>query len=268
MFHQLSLSPKHSFYYYKDFYEWYNGTEHYKNRKKYRPGYGIQGIFKYHGGSRPAIDYSCVINFNHKFDPILIKRVNKDHNMLPIVILRYVETPEFIKEYIYSIKTKNIVESKYGTFIADGGASKLSKCHQLSGGTCIDVNDLRVELSCFKAQSVYNKHKDTKTAIFYKYKAELELLKKYFNESDLYQIDSMVTGTDMSHYEDMAIYSLTFSGSNYTQCISRLSNTNRKKRPNIYIYIATDIDQAIYNTVSMKKDMNTKFLLKEKNGRK
>ena len=263
MFHQLSLSPRHSFYYYDSFYEWFNGSNHYKNNVKNLPGYGVQGIFKYTGGPRPSIDYSKTVNFNHKIDPIIIRRVNKDENMLPRVILRYVEAPKNIKEYISSIKRYGIVETDYGTFIGDSGAGRLSKMHQLSGGTCIDDEDNRVELSHFKAQSLYNYHKGTNTAIFYKYKAEYDLLSNYFDSNNLYQIDSMVTGIDMSHYDDMAIYSLTFSGSNYTQCLSRLANSNRKERPTVYIYISSDVDRDIYNTVSEKKDMNTKFLLKE-----
>jgi len=257
LFHQLSISPRHSFRKYKNFYEWFFGSNHYKNNAKGLPGYGIEGIFKYTGGPRPVQDYSQIKPFSHKFKPIMITKAIEAAIRTQI---RYLEAPDFISEYISSVMTSGVFTTPDGTFIADGGAAKLSKAHQLSGGTCIsDLGD-GIILSDFKAAHIAKQgHKNC--CVFYKYIKEKELLSRFFPEKDLYQVDSNCLGIDLSHYDEMIIYSLTWSGQNFHQVKQRLVNVNRKTEPVIYIYLTTSgPDKKIYEAVSLKEDFNTKFL--------
>jgi len=176
-------------------------------------------------------------------------------------VVRYLEAPEIVKAGIHEITTRNIFQADESVFIADGGASKLSKAHQLSGGTCINDKGDGILLSYYKAQEVARNHKDTNSCIFYKYIAEKELLSLYFEEDRLFQIESNATGVDMSHFDEAVIYSLTWSGSTYVQVLSRLVNVNRKNTPNIYIYLTTNTpDTKIFESVSNKLDFNTKYL--------
>ncbi len=261
LYHQLSLSPFHSFSKYDSFYHWFNGSAHYKGKLDNLPGYGIQGLTKYTGSHRPSIDYDHTIDFDHKFKPMMITKAEEEHAVK--VIPCYVEPPEIIKEGISSITAKSIFTSKYGTFIADGGAGKLSKAHQLSGGTAIDDEETAVILDSFKAEEIYKKHGNNNCCIFYKYKAERSLLSIFFPEEDLYQIDSSCTGRDLSHYDEAIIYSLTWSGSNYLQVLNRLVNSERKDTPEVYIYLTNHgPDQKIFEAVSNKRDYNQKFLSK------
>ena len=150
---------------------------------------------------------------------------------------------------------------KTNTFIAEGGASTLSKTHQMAGGSCINDKEEGIILSYYKAQEIARNHKGTNCCIFYKYVAEKEILSLYFDPKDLYQIDSNSTGIDLSHYDDAIIYSLTWSGSTFTQVRSRLVNTERKDTPNLYVYLTQDTpDTKIWEAVSNKLDFNTKFL--------
>ena len=259
LYHQLSLSPFHSFSKYDSFYHWFNGSAHYKNKTDNLIGYGIQGLTKYTGGSRPAINYDHTINFDDKFKPIMISRAEEEAAVK--VIPCYVEPPKIIKEGISSIATKSIFISDYGIFIAEGGAGRLSKAHQLSGGTAIDDKDTSVFIDAFKAKEIYEKHKGNNCCIFYRYKAEKRLLCIYFPEEDLYQIDSNCTGIDMSHYDEAIVYSLTWSGSNYLQVLNRLVNSEREDIPKVYVYLTKGgPDQKIFEAVSNKRDYNQKFL--------
>ena len=260
LFHQLSLSPRHSFRKFGSFHEWFNPKGHYADPHK-GGGYGIYGETKYTGSSRPAINYDNTYDFSDKFNPIMIRR--SEEEQLVDVIVRYYPPTNLVHAGMHEIKTKNIFEAADTVFISDGGASKLSKQHQLSGGTCIDVKGDGILLDYGKAQELARNHKDKNCCIFYKYVAEKELLSLYFDTKDLFQIDSNCTGIDLSHYDEMAIYSLTWSGSTYTQVLSRLVNTERDTIPNIYIYLTIGgPDEKIYAAVSNKKDMNEKFLRK------
>ena len=76
------------------------------------------------------------------------------------------------------------------------------------------------------------------------------------------QIDSNVMGLDLSHYDEAVIYSLTWSGQNYVQALSRLNNKKVKRVPAFYIYISTQTERDIYEAVSHKRDYNERFLRK------
>ena len=259
MFHQLNVSPRHSFSKYDSFYHWFNGSAHYKNKTDKRKGYGITGLVKHTGSNRPAINYDNTINFSEKVDPIMIRRGEEEQ--LVNIIVHHVRPPQKIIDGMIDIRTKSIAEIDGNTFIADGGAGKLSKQHQLAGGSAISVDGSGILLSDFKAIEIHKKHRDKNCCIFYKYVAEKEILKKYFNKEDLYQIDSNSTGIDLSHYDEMVIYSLTWSGSTYTQVLNRLVNTERKDMPDIHIYITDNSpDVALFRAVSMKHDFNSKYL--------
>ena len=258
LYHQLSLSPRHSFSKYKSFHEWFYPKGHYADKNK-GGGYGIDGVFKYTGATRPIQDYSVVKDFSDKFDPIMIRRSEEEANVQ--IHIKHITPPDNVHLMISHINSVSISVSEYGTIIANNGASKISKTHQLSGGTAITEEHGAIVVDHFKAKAVHKQHKDTNTCVFYKYIAEKELLSEYFNEEDLYQVDSNCTGLDLSHYDDMAIFSLTWSGSNYVQVLNRLVNVNRQDIPNVYIYITKyGPDKKIYDSVSNKRNVNAKML--------
>ena len=88
-----------------------------------------------------------------------------------------------------------------------------------------------------------------------------KLLGKYFPEEDLYQIDANNTGMDISHYDEMVIYSNTFSGANFTQVLSRMVNISSDRVPEVYVYMTKNtVEEDLYKTVISKKDSNEKFL--------
>ncbi len=259
MFHQLNVCSRHSFSKYDDFYHWFNGSDNYQTKSCNRMGYGIKGLTKFTGSSRPSINYDETINFDNKIDPIMIRR-GVDQELVNVIPVR-IEPPEEIATAIHGIKTKSIAQMNGETFVSDGGASRLSKMHQLAGGSAISVANSGIMLSDFKAKEIHSKHGSNNCCIFYKYVAEKKILEEYFPSEDLFQIESNCTGIDLSHYDEMIIYSLTWSGSTYTQVLNRLVNTERSDIPNIYIYLTNNSpDDMIFRAVSRKNDFNTKFL--------
>jgi len=255
LFYQLSISPRHSFSLYKKkgnsypFHHFYNGR---KNCTL--PSYGL-GITKRIGYNKETIDYSAVKPFPEKYEPIMIKRAEEDSVK---IVLRHIEEPETIKTMKHLIKTEGAIEGEYET-LADGGASKLTKQHQLSGGTLITENGPTI-VDEYRAIYTHTHFKNENCCIFYKYQKEKELLSKYFNPTDLYPVDSNVLGVDLSHYDSMVVYSLPWSGQNYLQMLSRLVNIHREDRPTVYILIADYPDIEIYQSVSNKRDFNQSML--------
>jgi len=256
---QLRLSLKHSFSTYDSFYHLFNGSNHYQNKIDNKIGYGIKGLTKFTGGSRPSIDYSHTKDFSDKYEPIMIKRTLDIKP--PKFITHSLDMPPKLRDIYNNIKIHSIAHYHNNVFIANGGAAKLSKLSQLCGGTCIDENNSHVLLNEFKAKSIQMYQKDKKIAIWYKYEAHRAMLSKFFNEKDLYQTDSQITGLDLSHYDELVIYSNTWSGANFQQLTERLTNSERKTQPivNIFIY-ANTVESDTLQKVMSKRDNNLKFL--------
>jgi len=260
-FHQLSISPRHSFSLYKKkgnssaFNLWYFGSSYYKDRGNL-PGYGYRTM-KRIGYNKEAWDYADVKPFPEKIDPMLIRRFHEEENMSVRAHLRYVEATKTVSEVYHTILTQKC--SQELKIEPLGGAQLLSKLHQIANGHYIGENGT-VILDAFKAKVVYKEHPNA--IVFYKYQADREvLLSVGYLDEQLLQIDSNVMGLDLSHYDEAVIYSLTFSGQNYTQCLSRLNNHKKKEIPNFYIYLTKNtLEKDIYDVVSQKKDYNAKWL--------
>ncbi len=178
----------------------------------------------------------------------------------PNIHKRYIDLPKVVKEVYDAIQLHSIYQDKF-TVVSEGGAGKLSKLHQLAQGSVITEDETAVNLTDFKARHIADLHQGQKVAIFYRYVADKTQLLKYFQKEDLYQIDSAITGIDLSHYDAMVVMSLTFSGANYAQMLSRMLHPNSTTQPDVYIYLTRNtVDEVVYKTVSEKHDFNSKFL--------
>jgi len=67
-------------------------------------------------------------------------------------------------------------------------------------------------------------------------------------------------GTDFSFCDEMVLYSIPWSGSNYVQVLARLSNMHRENRAIINVLVMENtIDEAIFEAVSGKQDFNRRM---------
>jgi len=81
-----------------------------------------------------------------------------------------------VQKKIYDEMDKHSVISKYG-IIATNAADRVGKLSQIASGT-LKIDDGRALISCNKAWKI-KKHKcDKKIAVFYKYRAEREVLEE------------------------------------------------------------------------------------------
>jgi hypothetical protein len=61
----------------------------------------------------------------------------------------------------------------------------------------------------------------------------------------------------------MIIYSLTFSGSTYSQILSRMCNWNRTEPIKVHVLMVRgSVEEYIYKAVSSKQSFNESFYLK------
>lgn len=265
LFHQLSLSPNHSFRKYyllasgnvQGYNIWWQGSKHYKRFDHLNlPRYGT-GAKKITGYNKESYDYSSVVRFDEKFNPIMIKRTHTDEKMHATVHLRYLKAPKEIEDIYHTLKTERCHQELQIEPLKP--AQLLSKLHQIAQGSLI-VEETTYYLSQFKAKVVRENHPNS--LIFYKYQADRQqLLVAGFKEEQLKQIEAAAMGVDMSHYHDSVIFSLTWSGQMYLQALARTTNLGREDKPNVYIYLTEGTaDKDIFKAVSKKKDYNYSFL--------
>lgn len=90
--------------------------------------------------------------------------------------------------------------------------------------------------------------------IMYNYKAELTKLQSQFKKATLLQATSYAEGVDLSHYDDLLIYSQDFSTARHTQRRARQCNKQRTKPITIhYLLVKGGLSEQVYKTVSVNK---------------
>ena len=267
LFHQLSISPNHSFskYYEKGnstaFSHWYFGGDNFVSRDDNLKGYGNR-TKKIVGYNKEAWNHADVSVPKSKYEPIMIKRFHTDENMSSKVVLRPIKAPKSVEEVYHTLKTNKCFMGLNGVGEIEpiGKAQLLIKLHQIAQGNYISTDGTTVHISSFKARVCFEEHPDA--IVFYKYQADLSLLRiAGYTAEQLKQVDSSIMGIDFSNYEEAIIYSLTWSGQNYVQCLSRLNNVNKNIKPTFYVYITKGtVDEKIFKAVSNKRDFNTQFI--------
>jgi hypothetical protein len=162
-----------------------------------------------------------------------------------------------------------VVISKDGKeIIADTGVKLQQKTHQLFSGTIkFEDGSYRV-IDTSKAEFIKEKFKGYKIGIFYKFVAELEMLKSVFKETlttDLdefnstdkniaLQIVSGREGISLSKADYLVFLNIDFSAVSYFQARDRLTTMQRKENTIFWIFSKGGIEEKIYKAVQKKKD--------------
>jgi hypothetical protein len=162
-----------------------------------------------------------------------------------------------------------VVVSKDGKeIIADTGVKLQQKTHQLFSGTIkFEDGSYRV-IDTSKAEFIKEKFKGYKIGIFYKFVAELEMLKSVFgnqlttdldefNSTDkniALQIVSGREGISLSKADYLVFLNIDFSAVSYFQARDRLTTMQRKENTIFWIFSKGGIEEKIYKAVQNKKD--------------
>jgi len=188
-----------------------------------------------------------------------------------------------MKPITYSIidklKKDLVVESKNGNVIlADTGAKLMQKIHQLSSGTCLFEDGTSKVIDFSKVEFIYEKFKDHKIAIFYKFKEEFNALSGFLGEKltdnledfksnpDNWIALQIVTGREgisLKEADCLVYYNIDFSAISYWQSRDRLSTIDRKSNEVFYVFSKNGIEHKIYNAVLAKKNYTLSIFNKD-----
>lgn len=181
--------------------------------------------------------------------------------------IHYVEMLDITYDLIKRLKKDKVIEGKNEVILADTGVKEMSKLHQLYSGTVKFESGNSKVIDYTKGNFIKDYFK-CKIAIFYKFKAEYELLKTVYGENltdDLetfnttdkniaLQIVSGREGISLAKAKYLVYFNIDFSAVSYWQSRDRLTTMDRKINDIFWIFSKNGIENKIYKAVSNKKD--------------
>jgi len=174
---------------------------------------------------------------------------------------------------IRKIKRDKVLTMDSGVILAETPVKMMSKCHQLSSGTVILEETGMIIVDNTKAKYIEWYFKGKKIAIFYKYKAELEMLKAIygdnmtediveFNETGkniALQIRSGSMGVNLSAADCQVFLNIDFSSKDYIQSRARLQTQKREKVDVYFLFSEGGIERDIYKSLQKKEDYTARY---------
>lgn len=188
------------------------------------------------------------------------------------------EMKQITYDIIRKLHKDLVVISKDGKeIIADTGVKLQQKTHQLYSGTIKFEDGTYRVIDNSKAEFIKEKFKGYKIGIFYKFVAELEMLKSVFgnelttdlnefNSTDkniALQIQSGREGISLSKADHLVFLNIDFSAVSYFQARDRLTTMDRKENTIFWVFSKGGIEEKIYKAVQNKKDYTNDTFKKE-----
>ena len=197
-----------------------------------------------------------------------------------------VETTEHILEVDMSVSTYNMIdrlkkdlvlEGAVETVLADTAVKLMSKVHQMYSGTIKFESGNSMVIDTSKADFIKEHFAGKKIGIFYKFKEELEALKKVFGETITtelsifeetekniaLQIVSGREGISLKDADCLVYYNIDFSATSYWQSRDRMTTKDRLKNNIYWIFAKGGIEHDIYKAVIKKKDYTVSHFKKQ-----
>ena len=183
-----------------------------------------------------------------------------------------VKMSNMTKNIIKSLRRDKILRGDKDVILTDTGAKEMQKIHQISSGTCIlDESGESVILDESKAKYIKDNFGGEKIAIFYKFKAELDLLKKHFDiTQDIEEFNStekvialqFVSGREgikLDKADCIIAFNIDFSATTYFQFRDRMTTIDREVSDVYFLISDCGIEMDIYKAVSKKKNYTLRF---------
>jgi superfamily II DNA or RNA helicase len=177
------------------------------------------------------------------------------------------------------IKRRVVIGQSGSEIVADTEVSMQQKLHQIYSGSVITTEGKALAFDNSKASFIKAHFAEKKIAIFYKFKAELEMLRatfgnqitespELFNKStDLVfasQIQSGREGINLSTADALIMFNIDFSAVSYFQARARLQTRDRTKPCLLYwLFADGGLEEKIYKVVTQKKDYTLSYFLKD-----
>ena len=164
--------------------------------------------------------------------------------------------------------------------LGDTGVKLQQKTHQLFSGTIKFEDGSTRVIDDTKACFIQHTFKDYKIGIFYKFIAELEMLKAVlkdklttdldeFNSTDKWialQIVSGREGISLKEADYLIYFNIDYSAVSYWQSRDRLTTIDRKENNVFWLFSENGIERQIYKAVQNKKNFTLSIFKKENNG--
>jgi hypothetical protein len=174
------------------------------------------------------------------------------------------------------LKKDLVVEGKDEVILADTPVKLMMKLHQLYSGTIKFESGKATVLDLSKATFIKEKFEGKKIGIFYKFKAELEALKRVFKDTLVTDLDKF-TGTDknialqivsgregisLREADALVYYNIDFSATSYWQSRDRMTTKERLESDVYWVFSRGGIEKDIYKAVTKKRDFTVNHFKK------
>lgn len=255
IFHQLWVSCYSPFNQYANFYRWHND---YGTMKLKYTSYGT------------CNDYSVVSyeKVQKAIQPFMLSYTQKDAGFVSNINERFitVEMQPSTYKAIERLQKDLVIEGKKGVVLADTAVKLMQKLHQMYSGTVKFESGERCVFDDSKAIAIKEKFAGIKIAIFYKFIAELDCIKKHLDVTDsidvfnttnkniALQIVSGREGINLSNADAIVYFNIDFSAISYWQSRDRMTTITRKESDVYWIFAKGGMEWQIYKAVSKKKD--------------
>jgi len=265
IFHQFWISDYSPFKDYTTFYKWAND---YVNVKLRFLGYAqVKDYSEAYQDRIKKLTNSYFITYTQK-ESGFETSVNENILKVKMKPITYKISNELKKE--------NVFQGKTDLIIVDTSAKLMSKLHQIYSGTCILESGKSMIIDNSKAEFIKNYFKNNKIAIFYKFKAELQLIKDTFKDNVCFDLDTFNStnknlaiqilsgreGISLAAADYLVYFNIDFSAVSYFQSRDRLTTMQRKSNDIFWIFSEGGIEEKIYKSVMAKKNFTLSIFKK------
>lgn len=309
IFGQFWVSAYSPFKQYKNFYQWFAGMGFVKTT--FNLGYGEvnnysnneESIYKFYSiklrklnkldpeYNQKKIDIQVEqtkdLSTMHKtnaalmkiIDQYMIKQTQSDAGFTSSVneVVLHCRMKDITYRLINKLKKDKVIEGKKEVILADSAVKCMGKVHQLSSGTIKFESGTATVIDDSKAVFIKERFKNHKIGIFYKFQAELRMLKDVFgdmvcqdletfnstNKNIALQIVSGREGISLKEADYLVYLNLDFSSLSYWQSRDRLTTMERKNNDVFWVFAEGGIEDYIYQSVVKKKDYTLSVFKKQ-----
>ena len=213
-----------------------------------------------------------------KINPLMVTMTQKEAGFKSKVTEHFIhcEMSPMTYKLTKQLKKDLVIEGASGVILADTSVKLQQKLHQLYSGTVKLECGKRIVIDTTKAEVIKNKFRNQKIGIFYKFKAELDMIKQIygdeitedleeFNNSDksiALQVVSGREGINLSKAKYLVFINIDFSAVSYFQAKDRLTVKERPNNDVYWIFSVGGIEQKIYESVAKKQDFTNRHFKK------
>ena len=176
-----------------------------------------------------------------------------------------------------TLKKDLVIRGKHQNIVADTAVKLMQKLHQMYSGTIKFEDGTSTTIDNSKALFIQEHFKGKKIAIYYKFIAELNLLKETFGENLTTDLEEFNTtdknialqfvsgreGISLKNADVLVAYNIDFSATTYFQFRDRLTTKERTENHLYWIFSRNGIEEKIYRAVTKKKNYTSTVFKKE-----